>query len=322
MQANVNFCTTCGTDIRNVPVNGAQNTNQKVEVPNNVVQPSNQNAKPTQPNQQIQNTQPIQQSQPTMDQPQQPTQSRSQYEQSTKRFVNQMSQQVTSSVKSFNANNLWQWFVNSWKHPTAEQNAEKWYGWVTILVENLLIIIGMTVAAKNAVSSSGIGRMIDDSGVGNQLQSGANGGVFELFLFLILNIFATIFISYLAHKFIYKTKIPMTKYINKVVQIGNLSAIFDVLAFVFLIVGQYTFGSILIICSLLLFYYSGLMVVVNDDGAVRDKFYGLLFFVIVDFVVTLILASIFGSILYSQVKDLIGSLMEEDLSGTMLLSLF
>lgn len=180
----------------------------------------------------------------------------------------------------------------------------------------------MSVAAKNAVSSSGISRMLEDSDVGAQLQNGANGGVFELFLFLILNTFATIFISYLAHKFIYKIKIPMTKYINKVVQIGNLSAIFDVLAFIFLLIGQIALGSVLIVCSLFLFYYSGLMVVVNDDGAVRDKFYGLLLFVIVDFIVTIILASTFGNIVYSQVKDLMSSLMEEDLSGVILWSLF
>ena len=107
MQANVNFCTTCGTDIRNVPVNGTHNTNQIVKVQKEVVQSQNQS---TQPIQQKQNTQP---SQSTMSQSQPATQSRTQYQQNTKKFVDQMSQQVQFSVKSFNANNLWQWFVNS-----------------------------------------------------------------------------------------------------------------------------------------------------------------------------------------------------------------
>ncbi|MCT7790118.1 MAG: zinc ribbon domain-containing protein [Lactobacillus crispatus] len=302
LEAEVNFCTVCGTDVRNVAV---IDSNKQVEVT------EDEKVKPQEPiaSTQTQNVQPE-------------NASSSVTSNDIKESATKLTQQIAGAAKSFDANSMWKWFTTSWKRPTAEQNAKNWYGWVTILVENLLVIIGMAIAGNQAINNSSVGSMLSGTSEGAELQNSATGGLFELYLFLVLNTFVTILISYLAYKFVYSKKLPIANYINKVVQIGNLSAIFDVLAFLFLLIGQMTFGIVLIFLALFMFYYSSITVVIADDGAVRDKYYGLLMFVVLDFIVSMILFTMFGQMLVSQIKGLGNSLLHTEYMGTMILNIF
>lgn len=80
MESDVNFCTVCGTDIRNIPVESNQTSS---EVKDEKV-----------------DTQKI-----VKDEPKQPNESQ----------PNQTVSRVTEAVKNFDKDSLWNWFVTSWK---------------------------------------------------------------------------------------------------------------------------------------------------------------------------------------------------------------
>lgn len=298
MDVDVNFCTNCGTDIRNVPVDSTMNS-QEVK-PEPEVQPEQpvmqtrreqKSANRSETNNSVQNN---------SVQPAQPAQQTSNIQQPA----------FDSEAVKAHAANMWQWFVTSWKHPFADQSGEKWYGWVTLLVENILLVLGLYICV-NKYSQSQLG----DSEMGQAAQSivtnFSTSLLFELFLYLILVIAAMIAAAYYAHKFVYGATENLFDFINRIVSCSNLSAIFYVISFICLIIGSedmIKIGLPLASIAMVIFSLATYTVVVGDPTpAVKDKFYGLLIVVIIQLIVMDVLGKIFGSAVYNQIQQLIHS---------------
>ena len=298
MDVDVNFCTNCGTDIRNVPVDSTMNSQEAKPEPE--VQPEQpvmqtrreqKSANRSETNNSVQNN---------SVQPDQPAQQTSNIQQPA----------FDSEAVKAHAANMWQWFVTSWKHPFADQSGEKWYGWVTLLVENILLVLGLYICV-NKYSQSQLG----DSEMGQAAQSivtnFSTSLLFELFLYLILVIAAMIAAAYYAHKFVYGATENLFDFINRIVSCSNLSAIFYVISFICLIIGSedmIKIGLPLASIAMVIFSLATYTVVVGDPTpAVKDKFYGLLIVVIIQLIVMYVLGKIFGSAVYNQIQQLIHS---------------
>lgn len=290
MSPDVNFCTNCGADIRNTPLDSEVQAQQtQATMP---VQPQAQVTQPTVPATQTRRSQAAQMTQPTVAQ-------------------QTMSQpQAQQSNISENAANMWQWFVNSWKHPFETQTAERWYGWVTLLVENVLLILGLYICvnkyAQNQFGNSDMGEAAQ-----NLVSNFSTSLLFELFLYLVLIAAAMIAAGYYAHKFVYGQTENIFDFINRIVSCSNLSAILYVVSFVCLIIGSedmLKLGLPLAGIAMVIFSLSVYTVVTGDSApTVQDKFYGLLIVVVIQFLVMFILGKIFGDAVYGQVQDLIHS---------------
>lgn len=305
MDVDVNFCTNCGADIRNVPEDAVaqpqeepkaeqpvQQTRREQRVANQQVNSSEQQA-PTQP---VQPTQ--QQTQPAQQPVQQNANTRS-----------QQSAFDSEAVKA-HAANMWQWFVSSWKHPFADQQGEKWYGWVTLLVENVLLVLGLYICV-NKYSQDQLGNSDIGQAAQTVVSNFSTSLLFELFLYLVLVIVAMIAVAYYAHKFIYGSTENLFNFVNRIVSCSNISAILYVVSFVCLIIGSedmLKIGLPLAGIAMTLFSLAVYAVVVGDSApAVQDKFYGLLIVVVVQVVVMYVLGKIFGSAVYNQIQQLIHS---------------
>lgn len=291
MGADVNFCTNCGADIRNVPLDSEVQSNEA-------------------------NVNSVSKSNDTMEQVTTPT--REQHRVATNMDGNQQAQQTQSqrsqsmdtTVIKAKAVNMWQWFVNSWKHPFEDQDAESWYGWVTLLVENILLVLGLYICinkyAQNQLGDSEIGQAAQ-----SVISNFSTSSLFELFLYLILVIVAMIGAAYYAHKFVYGSTEPLFSFVNKIVSCSNISAILYVVSFICLIIGSedmLKIGLPLVGIAMTIFSLATYTVVVGDiTPTVNDKFYGLLIVVIVQFLVMYILGKIFGTAIYNQIQNLIHS---------------
>lgn len=293
MDPSVNFCTNCGTDIRNVPLDSAQQaakTEPKVQATAPVAtEPAQSTTQATMPTRRSQMTQPTQVTQAVEQQ-----------------FNNQNNGQT--SVISEHASNMWEWFVNSWKHPFTEQNAESWYGWVTLLVENILLILGLYLCinkfAQNQLGNSDMGQAAQ--GI---VANFSTSLLFELFLYLILTAAAMIAAAYYSHKFVYGQTENIFTFVNRIVACSNLNAILFVVSFVCLIIGSddmLKLGLPLVAIAMLIFSLATYTAVVGDSApSVQDKFYGLLIVVAVQLIVMFILGKIFGQAVYGQVQNFI-----------------
>lgn len=287
MEPSVNFCTNCGADLRNVPLDSEtqQPTQQPAESKvEHVTQTRKDQRKAASQSNTVKPTTQTVQQEPV--QPQQP------------------------SAMKVNAVNMWQWFVNSWKNPFATQDAEKWYGWVTLLVENVLLVLGLYICinkyAQNEAGQSDAGQAV----VGI-ISNFSTSVLFELFLYLVITAVAMIAIAYYAHKFVYGSTEPIFDFVNRIVNCSNISAILYVVAFICLIIGSedmLKLGLPLVGLAMSIFSLAVYTVVVGDSApTIRDKFYGLLIVVVVQCLVMFILGKIFGNAVYSQIQNLIHS---------------
>lgn len=279
MESDVNFCTSCGADLRNVPT-----ASSVTQAPTSVTT-EQQPTQPTQP-QSVEN--------------QTRTQGNagSQFNAAT----SQVKDQINSAVKNFDANSLWRWFVNSWKHPMANQSSEKWYGWATLLAEDIIFIIGLAIGAQRFAGSFLGGQF---SGFISNVSMQA---IISLLIFLLVFQFGTIAIGFVSHKFIYGTQMPFTQYINKTVQIGNLGAICVAITFIAGLLGTGTLATLGALAATFIFYNANIVAVVGDDKAGHDKFYGFLIFLILQFILAMFLIMIFSSTLMGQASSSIQQL--------------
>lgn len=298
MDVDVNFCTNCGTDIRNVPVDSTMNSQEVKPEPE------------VQPEQPVMQTRREQHSANQSDNSSSAQNNVTQQTKSAQQTSNTQQPAFDSEAVKAHAANMWQWFVTSWKHPFADQSGEKWYGWVTLLVENILLVLGLYICV-NKYSQSQLG----DSEMGQAAQSivtnFSTSLLFELFLYLILVIAAMIAAAYYAHKFVYGATENLFDFINRIVSCSNLSAIFYVISFICLIIGSedmIKIGLPLASIAMVIFSLATYTVVVGDPTpAVKDKFYGLLIVVIIQLIVMYVLGKIFGSAVYNQIQQLIHS---------------
>lgn len=268
MQSNVNFCTKCGTDLRQVN-NSPKEDNRKKQVRHADSQTGGE---------------------------QQAQQSSEQNGQETN------FQQTVPPVKAQTANqgnalvqNYWQWCVNSWKYPFSDTVSENWYGLVTILIDDLLIILGFYFCLKSLANGYNVGGIVS---------SFAFSGVISLLLFSLL--FEAIIIGgyYAGHCFIYGKTEGLLAFINRGVHASNLNLIFSLLVFIFLIMGSNN-GSFVSVLLFLIFaiFLMGFQVIALGDNKepIRDKMYGYL----VSFVIIMVALILLFLILYDSISQAI-----------------
>ena len=216
--------------------------------------------------------------------------------QTTHREEKQTTNQLNEAVKNFDAHNLWQWFVNSWKHPMDNQKGEKWYGIVTFLVEDLLVVLAMNIASKQAMSSATFGLFSGNSET-NQI-------FIEVFFYLVLMTLGSIFASWVGSKFVYEKTAGWWEYTNRIAHIDNLSAIFVVIAFLGALLKSYSLFGFFTVLAGLFFALAVFVPVLADKDAKRDKFYGLIITVVIQLFVVMILTQIFGQNIQSQLTSI------------------
>ena len=297
MDVDVNFCTNCGTDIRNVPVDSTMNS-QEVK-PEPEVQPEQpvmqtrreqKSANRSETNNSVQNN---------SVQPAQPAQQTSNIQQPA----------FDSEAVKAHAANMWQWFVTSWKHPFADQNGERWYGWVTLLVEDVLIGLGLFIGEQRATGA--VDSMLGNS---NLMSGSANftfGTVIEIILFLALAEAAWILAAHLTYKVIYGKSKDFLELTNHVVQTSNLSAIFIVVYFVFMALmgpAGIVISTIMLWLAAIFFSMALTVVVLGDQNPIHDKFYGYFLFIALQFITGVILFLIIGGTIFSQIGSSIPGL--------------
>lgn len=297
MDVDVNFCTNCGTDIRNVPVDSTMNS-QEVK-PEPEVQPEQpvmqtrreqKSANQSETNNSVQNN---------SVQPDQPAQQTSNIQQPA----------FDSEAVKAHAANMWQWFVTSWKHPFADQNGERWYGWVTLLVEDFLIGLGLFIGEQRATGA--VDSMLGNS---NLMSGSANftfGTVIEIILFLALAEAAWILAAHLTYKVIYGKSKDFLELTNHVVQTSNLSAIFIVVYFVFMALmgpAGIVISTIMLWLAAVFFSMALTVVVLGDQNPIHDKFYGYFLFIALQFITGVILFLIIGGTIFSQIGSSIPGL--------------
>ena len=197
MEADVNFCTSCGTDIRNVPLDSVQNVE-----PESVVSDPSELERRTY-----------------------------RAAQNAESQASQALGKVSEAVKNFDKESLWKWFVTSWKTPSADQHGEKWYGIAVLLLEMILFAWSMSAGIKKIVYTSipmNLPKFAQE-----KIDSFIHGLGFDVF-FLVLIIGAGVIVgSYVAHKFVYNEVPQIFEYINKIVQLSNIN-VFVVLVLAFL----------------------------------------------------------------------------------------
>lgn len=195
---------------------------------------------------------------------------------------------------------IWQWLIASWKHPFGEQDAYKWYGWITLVVKDVLVALGLFFGSLRASSSL----------LGNDIASNTAGFTFgmaiELVFLLLLTEAAWIGAAYLAYKVIYEKSKNFLQFTNHVVQTSNLSEIFISLFFLLMIFGG-TGGivlSVLMISLSISFLTMALNVVVLEDtNPVHDKFYGYLLFLLLQAFTGIIMGVLIFSTVLGQISS-------------------
>lgn len=279
MEADVNFCTSCGTDIRNVSVDSVQNTN--MESSNNMGNEESVVSEPVQAEQRVYRT--------------------------AHTAENQASQafgKVSEAVKNFDKESLWKWFVTSWKTPSADQHGEKWYGIAVLLLEMILFAWSM---------SAGIKKIVYDylpMSLPNFAQEKINGFIhglgFDIFFLVLIMGVGVIAGSYLAHRFVYNEAPQIFNYINKIVQLSNVN-VFIVLVLVFLCFTSLKSATmpitLLMLLSAILYVIAAAFTIREDYAGNRDYFYGVILYLVIVAIAIAIAYMIFKGQLISQVQQ-------------------
>lgn len=321
MEADVNFCTVCGTNIKDVPLDGAQPVEQLAPQapvnpqPQPVQQPNSQPTQPVQNQEQnLQNTartQNIQQSNINNVQPnqQQSTQQSVQNTQPSQasQVASETFSKVSSAVKNFDKESLWKWFVTSWRTPSAQQQGEKWYGIATLLVEILLFSIGFTHGLKATVMPSVSGGLFSFTGLQSKADNAMSGLGIIVFIALVVLSFGIITASYFSSKFVHGKTVEFTSYVNKVVQLSNLSAILVLAISILMFInfsGTAGLSILLMVFTTMLFLFAAGAEVLDGPKTKRDTFNGVILYIILVLILILIVIGIFGQQISSQIPSM------------------
>ena len=248
MEADVNFCTSCGTDIRNIPLDGAQN-----------VEPESVVSEPSQPERRTYRA-----------------------AQNAENQASQALGKVSEAVKNFDKENLWKWFVTSWKTPSADQQGEKWYGIAVLLLEMILFAWSMSAGIKKIVYTSI--PMNLPSFAQEKINSFIHGLGFDIFFLVLIMGAGVIAGSYLAHKFVYNEAPQIFEYINKIVQLSNVN-IFVVLILAFLCFTNLKSAAmpitLLMLLASILYVIAAAFTIREDYVGNKDYFYGVILYLVI-----------------------------------------
>jgi len=279
MEPEVNFCTSCGTDIRNVPLDNMQNPSTESLNNSGVEEPAVSEI---------------------------PSADRRAYRaaQSSEQQTGQTFEKISEAVKNFDKESLGKWFITSWKTPSAEQQGEKWYGIAVLLLEMILFAWSMSAGIKKIVYSS------IPINLPNFAQEKINSFIhslgFDIFFLVLIMGAGVIAGSYIAHKFVYSESIDIFNYINKIVQLSNINV------FVVAILAFFCFTSLktatmpivlLMILSSILYVIAAAFAIREDYAGNKDYFYGVILYLIIVAVSIAIAYMIFKGQLITQVQQ-------------------
>ncbi|MGQ5709161.1 DUF6574 domain-containing protein [Lactobacillus sp. PSON] len=316
MEADVNFCTVCGTNIKDVPLDGTQPVEQLApQAPVNPQPQPQQIQSQVQPSQQPQSTDSNTiQSEQAASQPQSSQPQSNQQPQQINDTFSKVSSQITTAVKNFDKESLWKWFVTSWKTPSAQQQGEKWYGIATLLVEMILFsFAGMSAIKKityekvsDQVATS------DYSGVSQYIQNKitqlVHGLGFDLFLFVFISVIGLIAASYFINKFVHGKTVSVFDYINKIVQLSNISVFLVIAISLVLFMNpmnyKLAFFGLLTLINWL-FIFACAFCIKDGPETNRDYFYGVILYIIVMVVIVFIAWEIVKGQMVSQFQSIL-----------------
>lgn len=120
-------------------------------------------------------------------------------------------------------NTYWRWLVESWRYPLGHNPAEKWYGVVTLLGEDIVLFIGLAVAGNY------IANLFD-----MPLVHHGSGATFWAIVILFVVQLITILCSMVGHLFVFGNTGGFWQYVNKVAQVTNWNFWIAICAFFFL----------------------------------------------------------------------------------------
>lgn len=293
MDADVNFCTTCGTDIRNVPLDAPE---------------MNTNAKPVQNMEQPMQPQPTQNfQQPVQPQMQQPIQNQNIQQANVSSQPSQANQtfaQMGQAIKNFDRKSLWNWYTTSWKTPSAKQNGEKWYGIATLIVELILLSWPIASGVKKLLYST-IPTAIP-SEIQNRFNSFFQGLGIDLFLWFLIAFVGTILGSYFIHKFIYNESADFLQYTNKIVQLSNVNIILALAIAILSIIDFKDTAKFVAILTILLtniFTLAGAIAMKEDRPGNKDYFYGVIIYMVIVIAANVLAMFVVKGQLVSQVQN-------------------
>lgn len=249
MEKSVNFCTKCGTDLREVIVEQETSKGENVQVQETPVEVQNATIQ-------------------------------------------------TNSGSNFQS--YWQWLVESWKNPAQSgSGAESWYGWVTILIEDFLFILGLYFFAKSLITGA--------AGFANQFGADIRSiGNYDISFSIIFRVFMIILIfevivigsNFVAYKFIYGGQPKVLAFVNHSVHASNLNLILSAVFFVLMMLGlnSIRFTLILIFVMLTLFLIGQSVTLLSDSKAMRDRVFGAL----IAFAIIFVCMAIMNSIIFNS----------------------
>lgn len=155
-------------------------------------------------------------------------------------------------------NTYWRWLVESWHYPLGHNPAEKWYGVVTLLGEDIVLFIGLAVAGNY------IANLFD-----MPLVHHGSGATFWAIVILFVVQIITILCSMVGHLFVFGNTGGFWQYVNKVAQVTNWNFWIAICAFFFLILslssGLLGFGEGLVWIFYALFALGSFLLVVCPD---------------------------------------------------------
>lgn len=303
MEADVNFCTKCGTDLRNINNTQANKSELKPNVNPPIIPEKNESEHMKQsatPNEQQSISDQASQTESQFAEPRitpQPPQYNSQPTYSNQGQTNNQ-YQTSNSERKEKFNNYWQWCVASWKRPFSELTGESWYGWVTILAEDIVLVLGIYFGMKAVANSYGASAF----GLGDTVSGIAFNATIALLFFSVL--FEVIVIGgyYAAYRFIYGHGKNLLEFVNSGVHSSNLNLILTVLTFIIMLLGSSN-GSMAGLLFLLIIanFFMGFQVTTLGENLkpVRDKMYGY----IISFFIIIIALIILFSLIYSSAYD-------------------
>jgi len=204
----------------------------------------------------------------------------------------------------------WQWCIDSWRNPsTSSASVASWYGWLTILLKDALIVLGLYFCANTIINTV----------IGWANHRGSNISGWENFhvpfnimleIFLVMVLFEVVVIGgfYAGYRYVYDRQLSFWEFVNRSVHACNLNLILSAAFFLLMILGlnSIKFVITLLVIMLGLFIASQHVILFGDQGAVRDKIYGYLIAFAIIFLCLMILDSIIYS---SMINSIISEIM-------------
>lgn len=291
MEADVNFCTSCGTDLRNVPVDGTQRTQDPAPQEQKPVE------KPVEKVEQEQVQQPV-------EAPQQTRSQQAQRPSAASETMNKMG----NAIKNIDRENLAKWFTTSWKEPSADVEGEKWYGIVTLLLEMIVFAWTLGSGMKNTIYQQFRGTTIPESAQKSVNQM-IHGITLDVFLLVLIGGAGIVVGSYLAYRFVYGKAPEFFTYVNRLVHLSNIN-VFLVLALGLIALTNLkdmtTLYAALANITLLLFLFAGASLLKDNEPRQKDYFYGIILYLVIVLVVAFIAYSIVKGQMVSQFRSYFG----------------